>query len=62
MDFKRIVTYIIILIVLTYFWIGLEYYCDGVIIEQSADTIICFISSFFISDYIYWRYIYKRGE
>ena len=58
-NFKWWYIYVLTLTILTFSWIGLESVVDGQIISQTSDDIIAIISSYFITDWIYCRYIYK---
>lgn len=56
---KRYILYISIAIILTIFWIGLEWILDGKIISQDSDTVICLGLSWFIVDKInYFMTVY----
>lgn len=45
------IKYCITVMTLSFAWIGLEYTLDGEIISQMSDTVIAFISGYFITDW-----------
>ena len=56
---RRYLLYGLVVIVLTVFWIGLEYILDGQIISQRSDTVILWILSWFVMDWIDY-YIFEK--
>ena len=56
---RRYLLYGLVVIVLTVFWIGLEYILDGQIISQRSDTVILWIFSWFVMDWIDY-YIFEK--
>lgn len=56
---RRYLLYILTVVILTIFWIGLEYIMDGQIINQRSDTVLCLIFSWFIMDWVDY-YIFER--
>lgn len=56
---RRCLLYILTVVVITIFWVGLEYIMDGQIIGQDSDTVICLVLSWFIVDKInYFMTVY----
>lgn len=45
------IKYCITVMILSFAWLGLEYTLDGEIISQMSDTVIAFISGYFITDW-----------
>ena len=60
-DFKGIILYTIILIILCCFWVGLEYVLDGRVVSLHSDTIMCFILSWLVTDKVY-GFLFERGD
>lgn len=56
---RRYLLYILTVVVLTIFWVGLEYIMDGQIIGQRSDTIICLMLGWFVMDWVDY-YIFER--
>lgn len=56
---RRYLLYGLTVIILSIFWIGLEYIMDGQIINQRSDTILCLLFSWFVMDWVDY-YIFER--
>lgn len=56
---RRYLLYILTVVILTIFWVGLEYIMDGQIIGQRSDTVVCLVLSWFVMDWIDY-YIFER--
>ena len=52
---RNIFRYIYVLLLITVFWIGVEYVVDGVIHSSDADSIIAMILSYYITDKYLWN-------
>lgn len=49
---RRYMLYVLTVVVLTIFWVGLEYMMDGQIIGQRSDLIMCLVLSWFVMDWV----------
>lgn len=57
---KRCFVYLVTLLITILSWIGLETIIDGIVLPQRSDIILMFILAYFMSDWVYFRYIYKH--
>lgn len=56
---RRYLLYILTVVILTVFWIGLEYIMDGQIIDQRSGVVTCLVLSWFVMDWVDY-YMFER--
>lgn len=58
MNWNKYIIFVVLTILITLSWMGLESVLDGKIISQHSDTVIAFILAYFVTDRLYER-LYK---
>lgn len=57
MSVKKYIVFAIVVMIITFCWIGLEYCLDGEIISQHSDSIFALLLGYFITNWIDEKYV-----
>ena len=57
---KKVLSCVILVCLVTFCWIGLEYVLDGKVTSQYSDTVFAIALAYFINEFLYDRNILKQ--